>query len=70
MDAAEDATAAKVMDKVPTLAPEAELPAIMPLLTQGNCRVVPVVDQDRLVGVITWSALIRLLSRSLREGQN
>ena len=70
LDAEGDATAAKVMDKVPTLAPEAELPAIMPLLTQGNCRVVPVVDQDRLVGVITWSDLIRLLSRSLREGQN
>lgn len=69
MDAGEDATAAEVMGKFPTLAPEAELPAIMPLLTQGNCRVVPVLDQDRLVGVITRSDLIRLLSRSLREGR-
>lgn len=67
MDAPQEATAVTVMQDVPTLTPNAELHSILPLLTQGNMRVVPVVDEKRLIGVITRSDLIRLLSRSLRE---
>ena len=52
----------------PALAPDAELPAILPILTQGHTRVAAVVEGGRLLGIITRSDLIRLLSRSMREG--
>ena len=68
MDADAGATAAAIMVTSPALAPDAELPAILPILTQGHTRVAAVVEGGRLLGIITRSDLIRLLSRSMREG--
>lgn len=67
MEVAADATAATVMDVVPALTVQADLPAILPALTQGHRRVIPVVDNGKLVGIITRSDLIRLLSQTLRH---
>ena len=66
MDAPEGATARSLMETVPTLPPDAEMPAVLPLLSQGKLRVVPVVSDGVLLGIITRSDLIAVLSRALR----
>lgn len=66
IDAPEGTTARDVMETVPTVPPDAEMPAVLPLLTQGKLRVVPVVEDGRLMGIITRSDLIAVLSRALR----
>lgn len=60
------ATAKDLMIEVPTIAPTAELPEVLPHLTAGRLRVLPVVDDGRLQGIITRSDLIGVLARALR----
>lgn len=64
--AAEDATARDLMQDVATVAPNAEMPEVLPHLTAGRLRVLPVIDDGRLVGIITRSDLIGVLVRALR----
>ncbi|WP_435256912.1 HPP family protein [Thioclava sp. FR2] len=66
LDAAEDASAQSLMQKVDTVAPTAELPEVLPHLTTGRLRVLPVVEDGKLVGIITRSDLIGVLARALR----
>lgn len=64
--APETALAQDLMAEVVTVTPAAELPEVLPHLTTGRIRVLPVVDQGRLVGIITRSDLIAVLARALR----
>lgn len=64
----ETAVAQDLMSLVPGVEPETEMPEILALLTSGQLRVVPVVSNDRLVGIITRSDLIEVLARALRGG--
>lgn len=69
IDAPQDATAADLMQNVSTVMPEAELPDILPPLTSGGQRMLPVVQGDVLVGIITRADLINVLSRALRTAE-
>lgn len=66
IEAEETATAASLMTEVPTIAPTAELPEILPHLTAGRLRALPVVEGGALRGLITRSDLIGVLARALR----
>lgn len=61
-----DVTAGALSEPVPSVSTSAELPEVLPHLTEGDLRVLPVCDGERLVGIITRSDLIGILVRALR----
>lgn len=67
IDAPSTALASTLMADAPTLKPQADLSEILPLLTSGGQRVLPVVEGGQLVGIITRSDLIGVLARALRQ---
>lgn len=53
----------------PHAAPETPIAAILPQLGSGDCHAVPVLDGERIVGIVTQTDLISALARqSLRRG--
>lgn len=68
IEAREGALAGDVMERGPTLSPDAEMPAILLHLTGGRVRLLPLVQGDRLIGVISRSDLIGVLARAVRLG--
>lgn len=61
-------TAAALAAPVATLPPTATAAELMDLLADGHQQAVPILDGPRLVGLVTRSDLIALLSARLREG--
>jgi CBS domain-containing membrane protein len=61
------ATAATLAHPATALAPDATLSGLLPLLSDGRQQSVPITDAGRLVGIVTRSDLIALLSRKLRQ---
>lgn len=61
------ATAAALAHPVTTLPPEATLSDLLPLLSDGHQQSVPITRGGKLVGIISRSDLITLLSRKLRQ---
>ena len=61
-------TAADLASDVETLPPSAEMADLMNLLADGRQQAVPITDGERLVGLVTRSDLIALLSARLRDG--
>lgn len=69
IDAPHDVTAADLMQSVPTVVPGAELPAILAPLTSGRNRLLPVVEDGHLIGIITRADLLGVLARALRTAE-
>ena len=61
-------TAADLAAPVTTLPPTATAAELMDLLADGRQQAVPILDGDRLAGLVTRSDLIALLSARLRDG--
>ncbi|VDC21193.1 HPP family protein [Pseudogemmobacter humi] len=61
--------AAEVMDAtVPHLPPEAAMPALLPLLAEGPNEAVPVLEGERIVGIVTRTDLIAALAHQRGTG--
>jgi CBS domain-containing membrane protein len=65
--ASDAASAGDLMENVPVLGPQSDLPEILSRLTDGGQRVLPVVEAGKLVGIITRSDLIGVLARAVRH---
>ena len=65
--------AAELMDDDPaSVEPETELDMILTLMSEPECTMVPVVEADQVVGVVTRTDLVRVLETlemALEEGQ-
>lgn len=61
-------TAADLATDVATLPPEAGIAALMDVLADGHQQALPITRSGRLVGLVTRSDLIALLSARLRDG--
>ena len=61
-------TAADLAADVPTLPPSANMADLMTLLADGGQQAVPITDGTRLLGLVTRSDMVALLSARLREG--
>lgn len=61
-------TAGDLADAADSLGPDADAGALMALLAAGRQQAVPIVAEGRLVGMVTRSDLLALLSARLREG--
>lgn len=64
------ATAADLSAPVETATPETTAATLMDLLSDGRQQAVPILDGDRLAGLVTRSDLIALLAARLRSGQD
>ncbi len=64
------ATAAGLAAPVETATPETTAATLMDLLSDGHQQAVPILDGDRLAGLVTRSDLIALLAARLRSGQD
>lgn len=67
LDVRADVTAGELVEDVATLGPDAGMTSVLPLILHGRIRVVPVVRDDQLLGIVTRSDLITMLSRALRN---
>lgn len=63
-----DLTAADLAADVATLPPDAGIAALMDVLADGHQQAVPIIRFKQLVGLVTRSDLIALLSARLRDG--
>nr|WP_325248981.1 HPP family protein [Amylibacter sp.] len=53
----------------PCVSPDTPLAALLPILAEGSCDAVPVLESGRIVGIVTRNDLIAALaSESLRQG--
>lgn len=58
-----DASAGSVAERgIPTVTPETPAAALIPMLKDGEAEAVPVLDRDRLVGIVTRSDLVSALA--------
>ncbi len=56
-----------MMQDLPQVAPDTSVAALLPQMADGHCDAVPVLDGDRIVGIVTRTDLIAALARqSLR----
>jgi len=56
--------------RVTTIGPDAELDALRQLLESGAFHHVPVIEGDRLVGMVSYTDYLRVIGAHFREGED